>query len=675
MKPPLEISLVFPPFFLESLYNLPPLGLINLATLLKRTPHHVVIHDFVLSIREGTLSMGPSIYEDCANRILSNWPDLVGFSAQCTTYPGVIQIARIIKEQSPQTLIVVGGHNASFVDQETLAHFPFIDIIVRGEGEITFPELVEALSEGRDLGKVQGITYRKNGDIVRTPDRPLIADLDQLPLPDYTLAPPLSRYKKACSLSRSIAILEVGRGCPHRCAYCSESILWRRRTRTFSPSRIVDEMELLHKDFGADCFVLAYDQFTARKSFVEEFCGLVIQRGLNHLPWYCISRLDTVDGSILALMNEAGCESMCYGIDSGSKRTLAFIHKNIDHDILYDRVRETAERGMVPTLSFVIGFPEEERQDIDETLTLALRAGILGNNNPLLQMPTVLPGTELYQRYLSSLVREVATYFALGIEFDDGRRLDSDEELIDAFPSIFSSFYNLPCKGLPLEELDLIATYFPLIVQLYPRTFLLLSIEYGVSVSRLFVNFLEFIRPRTGAIRLELSSRSCYEFFGDFSNRLMEAYGPPKRGHITDLLRYENLSIEAAKCRSCPGQSGLVTPSGNEKKPKINKKILLGEFDFDIPEIILDLKRGEFDRIYEKNKTYLLFQQSQKTLEVSEINAFARDLLLLCDGDTTIEEISARLKPIHGREKHKDRFLSDCMEALGVLSQEGIVEG
>jgi radical SAM superfamily enzyme YgiQ (UPF0313 family) len=119
-------------------------------------------------------------------------------------------------------------------------------------------------------------------------------------------------------------------------------------------------MSHLHTEFGAECFLLAYDQFTANRAFVEAFCERVIGAGLNHVPWYCISRLDTVDGALLGLMRKAGCESMCYGIDSGSKRTLAFIRKQVRKEDLYKRVVETAENGLIPTLSFVIGFPEEE---------------------------------------------------------------------------------------------------------------------------------------------------------------------------------------------------------------------------------------------------------------------------------------------------------------------------
>jgi hypothetical protein len=392
----MKIVLVFPPFYLESMYNLAPLGLINLATALKDSPHQVVLMDFILAIRQGTLKMGKNIYGDCAERILDEAPDLVGFSAQCTTYPAVVQISRKIRDKRPDVKIVIGGHNASFVDRPTLEKYPFVDCIVRGEGEITFPELLNAYESGRNEEGIPGITYREGQDIVRNDERDLISNLDDLPLPDYSFLPPLSTYRDACQLPRSIAILEVGRGCPHKCIYCSECIMWRRTTRGFSVARLVKEMGNLYENFEAECFLLAYDQFTAKRKFVESFCRQVIEAGLNHLPWYCISRLDTVD------------------------------------------VVETADNGIIPTLSYVIGFPEEETKDIDETLWLALRAGIVGNNNPLIQLPTVLPGTGLHTQYGDRLVREVDTYFALGLEFDGGRRLRSDEEIIDSDPMIYS---------------------------------------------------------------------------------------------------------------------------------------------------------------------------------------------------------------------------------------------
>ena len=669
----MKIVLAFPPFYLEPMYNLPPLGLINLATALKGLSHRVVVMDFVLAIRQGALKRGRDIYDDCAKRIVAEAPDLVGFSAQCTTYPAVIQISKKIKGRDPHVKIVIGGHNASFVDQTTLERYPFIDAIVRGEGEITFKEWVNACEEGKAWAGIPGLTYRHSRHIFRNADRELMTNLNDLHLPDYTFTAPLSEYRDACRLPRSIAILEVGRGCPHRCIYCSESILWRRRTRTFSPSRLVSEMKNLHENHQAECFLLAYDQFTANRGFVESFCRQVMKAGLNHLPWYCISRLDSVDAPLLALMREAGCESMCYGIDSGSKRTLSFIRKNIDHEILYSRVVETADQGIIPTLSFVIGFPEEERRDIDETLTLALRSGIVGNSNPLIQLPTVLPGTDLHTRYGERLVREADTYFALGLEFDGGKRLESDEELINADPMIFSSFYNLPCPGLPIEELNLIAQYFPLMVRLYPKSFLLLSLEYKKSVSELFINWLKWVKGSLKREQITLSPRDCYLHFKDFVSGLMIERGKPESRHLPELLRYENIAIEVARFSDENRSFNIDLQNMKEFKPIADENAIIEEFDFDLPVIILDMKNGNFQESYQAEKTVLVFQQEGDILDVYEINPFVRDFLKSCDGKTDLSAIIGQLFTRHGGDMKEEDFFDSCAEGVKSLGEKGLI--
>ncbi len=665
----MKIVLVFPPFYLESMYNLPPLGLISIASTLASTEHEVVILDFVLALRQGRLKPGVKTYDDCAEWILGENPDIVGFSAQCTTYPPVIQIARKIKEAKVNTQVIVGGHNASFVDTLTLERYPFIDCIVRGEGEITFKELVKSYEKGNTLKEVEGITYRDGDRIVRNRDRELVADLDTLPVPDYALAPPLSEYRDACKLPRSIAILEVGRGCPHNCIYCSESKFWRRKTRTYSIDRIVEEMKVLHHEHGAECFVLAYDQFTARRSFVENFCKKVVEENLNHVPWYCISRLDTLDPGLLDLMKEAGCESTCFGIDSGSPRTLRFIRKNIDRDILYRRVVETTERGIVPTLSYVIGFPEEEKEDIDATLGLALQTGILGNNNPLIQMPTVLPGTDLYKKYLRKLTRKVDTYFALGIEFNNGNRLKSDETLINNNPEIFSSFYNISCKGMPLDQLNIIASYFPFIVNFYPKSFLLLSIECGKPVSDLFLEWLLWVNEKLDRNEITLTPRDCYLHFSEYASTTLAKKGDIRRKYIYDILKYETNSLYVARWDITDDEFHMPDEDLENFKPMRNDRIVIDTFDFNIPRIIEDLKKNRPEEQYPEEHTILAFKHENKQLVVNEINQFGKDLLELCDGKTTLKQISDKLYETYGSETDKHNFFQSCIDAIKVLGE------
>ena len=669
----MRIALTFPPFFLDSMYNLPPLGLINIASALPRDRHDLAIFDFVLSIRRKTLSMGPSIYDDCARQILDFEPGLVGFSTQCTTYPAVVQIARRLKKQRPGLTIVLGGHNASFVDVKTLQLFPEIDMIVRGEGEITFPELVERLEEGGEPSGIPGVTWRSGGEVVRNSDRELMPNLDDLSPADYTLVPSFTEYRDSCDLPRSIAILEVGRGCPHHCVYCSESLMWRRRTRTYSVDRIIREMVHLRDTFGAECFLLAYDQFTARRQFVEEFCQKVVAEGLNSLPWYCISRLDTVDAGLLGHMREAGCESMCYGIDSGSKKTLAFIRKNIDHSVLFQRVVETTAQGIAPTLSYVIGFPEEEQEDIDATLTLALRTSILGNVNTLIQMPTVLAGTDLQNRYGDRLVRSIDTYFSLGLEFDHDKRLAADEELINSSAHIFSSFYNIPCRALSLEDLSLIADYFPLLINLYSKSFYLLSSRTGRSPSTLFLHWMKWVQEKAERTERSLSPQDCYRYFESFAEHILEQMEQQTRNYCAQMLDYETTSIEAAKF-NLPYNDFIIDLNRlREFKPEVREGVIVKEFAFNLPEIVEDLKQGIIRESYEEEPSVLVFTQHNDQLEVTEINDFGRDLLHLCDGRNTLHSISERLYSRYGGELGPEKFYEECLEAARSLGQMDLI--
>jgi len=670
----MRITLVFPPFYLQSLYNLPPLGLLNLAAILRPAGHEVSVLDLVLAIRLKTLSPGASIYEDSAGIILREDPDLVAFSAQCATLPGVIRIAEILKRKRPGVRIVVGGHDVSFIDERALERFPWIDAVVRGEGEVTLRELAAAFANEADGAGIQGVTWRQGSSIVRNPDRALIENLDELPMPDYSLVPGMDVYRDACGIPRAIAILEAGRGCPHQCVYCSESALWRRRSRTFSIPRIVQEMLRLRDDSGAECFLLAYDQFTADRDFVEGFCHAVLEAGLNATPWYCISRLDSVDRPLLRLMREAGCESMCYGIDSGSERTLAFIGKRIDEGILYQRVQETTDEGMVPTLSFVIGFPEEEREDIDKTLNLALKTGIQGNSNPLLQMPTVLPGTELHRRYGERLVRAADTYFSLGLEFDDGRRLKDDSRLIESAPLIFSGFHNLPCAGLSLEELDGIASWFPFIVNLYPKSFLLLSLALRESISRLFSMFLKQVSQREGKSSPALSPAECRRYLPTFAEQALSEGGVSNWNHLHEVIVYESLAMDAGDSlrRAATGNADLCML--NEWRPLRSRSAVVREFRHNLPEIIADLKEGIFSECYDEAPAIVVFMPKENGLDVSEINEFGRDLLELSDGSSSMEEIARELFRRFGSGMDPARFHDECREAVAQLAAMDLLQ-
>jgi hypothetical protein len=451
-------------------------------------------------------------------------------------------------------------------------------------------------------------------------------------------------------------------------------------------------MKNLAENFGAECFLLAFDQFTAKRGFAEQFCLGLIDAGLNHLPWYCISRLDTVDKDLLNLMRKAGCETMCYGIDSGSKRTLAFIRKDIDREILFDRVRETTEADIVPTLSFVIGFPEESRQDLEATLELALKSAATGNANILVQMTTILPGTDLYEKYRRRLVRDVDTYFSLGIEFDQGKRIASDDALIDSDPDIFSSFYNVPCPAASLEELNQTASYFAMIATLYPRSFLLLSRELNRSILDLFFGFLDRVaeiepihlnpvnpvnpvkkcfspldrtmpRPQRG-----LTPQACLAYFSDFAAQSLAGHDILVRDFIPEVVKYETCLLSAGNGGAPSSPFHIDSSRIGDLKPLRNEKILIERFTFDIPSLILELKCGHFPDTCPQSAVFLAFTRAPDGTQVREINEFGFDFLRLCDGQSTLEEIANQLYPKYGADKEREEFAMICAEAAGTLA-------
>jgi len=365
-------------------------------------------------------------------------------------------------------------------------------------------------------------------------------------------------------------------------------------------------------------------------------------------------------------MREAGCDSMCYGIDSGSERTLTFIRKRIDRNILLRRVRETTDEGMRPTLSFVIGFPEEEREDVDATLGLALRTALRGESAPLLQLPTVLGGTELHRRYAGSFVREVDTYFAEGVEFDGGRRLPEDELLIDGDPELFSSFYNLPCRGVPIAELGQIARYFPIILDLYPKTFFLLAEALHLTPSLLFGRFMKRMTQRSVTKPFDLSERQGllldFRFFLEEASINVNGFS-----HLHDVLAYENVSVEAARLAGAERTAILEKNGTLSFLPRRRAGVVVADFAFPLPVIVEDLREGRIEKVYPAERCHLLFRHDDGMLEVLETNPFGGDFVRLCDGDRSVEEIAALLAPRFADGMTQNEFIASCRDATEEL--------
>ncbi|MCK4445138.1 MAG: cobalamin-dependent protein, partial [Thermoplasmata archaeon] len=200
--------------------------------------------------------------------IESAQPSIVATSGfTCNAYV-CAKVAEMAKKLNEETVTVIGGQHFTATADGSLRNYPEMDYIVRGEGEVTFVELIKALREGSDIGKVDGLSFKNNGEVVHTPDRELIQNLDSLPYPAYHLIEKnMNRYHFAMMAGKhtKYMIMEGARGCTYRCSFCTQWRHWGGKWRTKSPKRIADEMEFLYREYGGEFLWLTDDNFDYRK--------------------------------------------------------------------------------------------------------------------------------------------------------------------------------------------------------------------------------------------------------------------------------------------------------------------------------------------------------------------------------------------------------------------------
>jgi radical SAM superfamily enzyme YgiQ (UPF0313 family) len=338
----------------------PPLGLLALAASLEQHGHTPLLYDVNHELAERHIAADASFYPAVASRILDQSPDLVGFSSLCSSYHIALRLAEAVKRASPSTPVVFGGPQASVVDELTLANFPWVDFILRGEADHTIPAFLDELNARAARFSTPGLTWRDSGGIRRNPSAPLIGDLDTLPLPAYHLLPEAA--------SRA-AVIDAGRGCPFGCTFCSTSLYWARRHRLKSIDRLLQEASELNRLYGASCFNFLHDLFTLDRNRLRRFCHRLIGEKRSW-RWSCSARVDCLDAELLQLMAESGCEGIFFGVETGSPRMQKVIRKNLNLENALPVIDAARAAGIGPTVSFIAGFPDETEDDLALTFSL-----------------------------------------------------------------------------------------------------------------------------------------------------------------------------------------------------------------------------------------------------------------------------------------------------------------
>ncbi|MEW6668816.1 MAG: cobalamin-dependent protein [Thermodesulfobacteriota bacterium] len=362
-----------------------PLGLAYIAAVLERAGHEVCILDApALDISSQDI---PPLIRDRHYRVM-------GVTMLTPMYRRSTEVIRTVREAFPDMVIVVGGAHPTILPEETLESNPEIDFAVLGEGEEVMAALVQALEKGEDPSGIAGLASRKQGRVHINPPRPLIGDLDDLPMPARHLLP-MDAYRMTRSRSRSshAFTVSVARGCPFDCAFCCR--IFGRKVRHHSVGRIVEEIRTLVDTYGAKEINLEADTLTLNKSFLLSLCDGLVRSGLiGRIIWTCESRVDTVNADLLRRMKEAGCWQISYGVETGTQRLLDLIHKGITLEQIRRTFALTKRIGIGIRAFYMLGIPTETREESLRTISFARDLDAQWSQFTLF---TPFPGTDLYR--------------------------------------------------------------------------------------------------------------------------------------------------------------------------------------------------------------------------------------------------------------------------------------
>ncbi|NIA15477.1 MAG: radical SAM protein [Nitrospiraceae bacterium] len=369
----MKIVLILPPFDIASSLGgeqrvvrgvLPPLGLGYIAAAVEARGHTVQLLDGC------ALQLGA---EQLVARALELAPDLVGVSCLSKLAESAYEMVRILKGRAPNVPVVMGGaHVTSFADT-ILLDCPEIDVLVPGEGEIVFADLVDRMERGEGWHTLDGIVYRDEaGEVVATPTAKPVRRLDDLPhvarhIFDASLYSPLPNQARRKPATTAI----TSRGCPWgKCQFCFQGGRYASPYRRRSPENVVEELVALARDYGIREVLFWDDNFCANSKWVNRFCDLLDESGVD-LTWTVLGRVNTVNEAMLKRIAKSGCYSVYFGFESGLQEQLDLVQKGATLDQARDAVCWARKAGLEIRASFIFGLPTDTPQKAEQSLRFA----------------------------------------------------------------------------------------------------------------------------------------------------------------------------------------------------------------------------------------------------------------------------------------------------------------
>ncbi len=380
----MKILLLVPPYLFNKRLGLScPLSIGYLATFLLTKGHEVKIIDCD--------AMNLSV-NGLKKYFFEERPEIVGVTATSYSRFAAIELIKAAKAVLPDSYVVAGGPHFTATAEDALKFIKGIDVIVRGEGENTFLDLVEAISKRKDFRDIDGLSFRKGETIIHNRNRQLIEDLNSLPMLKRDLFDDRLYFEKLPHSDMPCKSILASRGCPFSCSFCfPHDRSYRRR----SASNILDEVEYLLDRYKIEAIRFFDLTFTVEKKTIIDFCDEIFRRRLK-FKWYCESRVD-INLALLEIMKEAGCYSIDFGLESASEKVLKMINKNIMPEQALEFAKKCKEIGIKTKVLLMLSLPGEEKEDAQ--LTYDFSCKMLPYISSLgLEVTRIIPGTELEAR-------------------------------------------------------------------------------------------------------------------------------------------------------------------------------------------------------------------------------------------------------------------------------------
>ena len=388
----------------------PSIGLASIAGYLIKNDLRVTIFD---PIAEGLNRISPAPGFDgfvchglTFDEIIEQFPDncdVIAFSIMFSgEWPIQRELINRLRKKLPNALIVTGGEHITALTEFVLRDCSAIDVCVRGEGEQALLEIIEAHADSREFDAIPSIGFlNEANEYVETSGLSRIRDIDKIPWPSW----PEGYLEKFWEAGKSFGVqvgrdmpINVSRGCPYRCTFCSNPQMWTTRYVLRSVDDVIAEIEHNIKKYDIDS--LQFYDLTAitKKRWAVEFCQKLIDKGIR-LKWSLPSgtRSEALDQETLGLLQKAGCNYLVYAPESGSPKTLELIKKRISLDMLTESVLTARSLGIVVRTNLIIGFPGEKPREMFRTIAYGIKLAMKGVDEVPINIFSPYPGSELFE--------------------------------------------------------------------------------------------------------------------------------------------------------------------------------------------------------------------------------------------------------------------------------------